>query len=73
MASACFGDDVDLVLSKARPTSSAPGRKKVSKGFLLICTFQPPLGLIETGKGGISKEGKKTILYSMPIMYLALC
>lgn len=36
--------------------------------------FQPYLGLLETGnQWDISKGEKKTLLYLMPIMYLALC
>lgn len=76
MALACFGGDVDLVLSKARPTSSVPGRRKVSEGFLLTPLSQPHLGRLGPGNwGGISKGEKKrkTTLYLISIVYLALC
>ena len=43
MASAWFGGDVDLVLSKARPTASVPGRRSVSEGFQLTPASQPHL------------------------------
>lgn len=65
MASACFGGDVDLVLSKARPTASAPGRRNVSEGFWLTSASHPHLstGNWRSRRGQQRGKEKKTIQY----------
>lgn len=72
MASACFGGDVDLVVSKVRPTFSVPGRRKVSKESLLTSAVQFYLGLLETGnQWGFSKGEKKRKLSCIRAYYVS--
>lgn len=72
MASACFGGDVDLVVSKVRPTSSVPGRRKVLKEPLLPSTAQSYLGLLEVGnQWGFSKGEKKRKLSCIRAYYVS--
>lgn len=59
-ASACPGGDAALVLSKARPTSLVPGRRKVSKEFLLyfyVSTISWSIGNWESV--GYQQRGKE--------------
>lgn len=58
MASACFGGDVDLVLSKARPTASAPGSRGASEGLWLTSVSQPHRGYWKLEGGADQQRGK---------------
>ena len=79
MASACFGGDVDLVLSKARPTASVPGRRSVLEGFQLTPASQPHLssGSWRSGRGQQEGGGEKKPLlfffFSLSCSVLSVC
>lgn len=58
-ASACSGDDVDLVVSKARPTPLVPGRRRGSTEVLLTSTAQPYPDVLETGSREVLAKARR--------------